>query len=99
MLKPCTPSLRLPRMWLWTIISIGLLLALFLIRPEQLQVVLYKGSLVTLAATLGYWIDRSLFPYKEDRPHQCIGGIHIVGAWLRRAVIVLACILGMTLGL
>lgn len=98
MSKSCTPSQRLPRMWLWTIITLCLLLALAYIRPEQLQVVLYKGALVTLAATLGYWIDRSLYPY-QDRPHQCIGGIHIVGAWLRRALIVLACILGMTLGL
>lgn len=99
MSKPITPSQRLPRMWLWTIISIGLLLTLFVIRPEQLQVVLYKLLLVTLAAVVAYWIDRSLFPYAQDRPHQCIGGIHIVGAWMRRAVIVLACILGMTLGL
>lgn len=97
--KSCTPSPLLPRMWLWTLITVGLLLALLFIRPEQLQVVLYKGALVTLAAVLAYWIDRSLFPYEQDRPHQCIGGIHIVGAWLRRAVIVLACVLGMTLGL
>lgn len=99
MFKFCIPSPRLPRMWLWTMVSIGLLLALFLIRQEQLQVVLYKAAMVTLAATMAYWIDRSLFPYDRDRPHQCIGGIHIVGAWLRRALIVLACILGMTLGL
>lgn len=99
MSKPIMPSQRLPRMWLWTIISIGLLLTLFIIRPEQLQVVLYKLLLVTLAAVVAYWIDRSLFPYQQDRPHQCIGGIHIVGAWLRRALIVLACVLGMTLGL
>ena len=87
MSKSCKPSL-LPRMWLWTIITLCLMVALALSRPEQLQVVLYKAGLVTLGAVLGYWIDRSLYPY-EDRPHQCIGGIHIVGAWLRRAVIVL----------
>ncbi|MNG11322.1 hypothetical protein D3C84_948560 [compost metagenome] len=69
-----------------------------MIRPEQLQVVVYKAGLVTLGAVLGYWIDRSLF-LVEARPHECIGGIHIVGAWVRRAVIVLACILGLTLGL
>lgn len=100
MTQPCTRThSMLPRMWLWTLIAVGLLLALFLIRPEQLQVVVYKASLVTLAAVIAYWVDRSLFPYSQDRPHQCIGGIHIVGAWLRRALIVLACILGMTLGL
>ncbi|MDR7024374.1 putative holin [Pseudomonas peli] len=99
MSKSCTPSLRLPRMWLWTLITAALLLALLFIRPEQLQVVVYKLLLVTLAAVVAYWVDRSLFPYAQDRPHNCIGGIHIVGAWLRRALIVLACILGMTLGL
>ncbi len=97
MSKSCTSS-RLPRMWLWTIITLCLLLVLAYIRPEQLQVVLYKSGLVTLAATIGYWIDRSLYPY-ADRPHQCSAGLHTVGAWLRRAVIVLACVLGMTLGL
>lgn len=90
---------RLPRMTAWTVITLLLLLALAAIRPEQLQVVVYKSGLVTLGAVLAYWIDRSLFPYGQDRPHACIGGIHIVGAWLRRALIVLACVLGMTLGL
>lgn len=99
MSKSCPPSQRLPRMWFWSIISLGLLLALYFIRPEQLQVVLYKAALVTIAATLAYWIDRSLFPYAQARPHQCISFMQIVGAWMRRAVIVLACVLGMTLGL
>ncbi|MEA1605753.1 putative holin [Pseudomonas spirodelae] len=100
MSQSCTPRSRsiLPRMWLWTIITLCLMVALALIRPEQLQVVLYKAGLVTLGAVLGYWIDRSLFT-DASRPHECIGGIHIVGAWLRRALIVLACILGLTLGL
>lgn len=91
--------LRAPRMTLWTIIALALLLALAVIRPEQLQVVLYKALLVILAAVIGYWIDRGLFSHEQSRPHECIGGIHIVGAWLRRALIVLACVLGMTLGL
>lgn len=91
--------LRAPRMTLWTIIALCLLLALAEVRPEQLQVVLYKAGLVTLAVVLGYWFDRSLFLGREARPHECIGGIHIVGAWLRRALIVLAVVLGMTMGL
>lgn len=89
---------RVPRMTVWTIITLCLLIGLAAVRPEQLQVVLYKSGLVTLGAVLGYWIDRSLF-LVESRPHECIGGIHIVGAWVRRAVIVLACVLGLTLGL
>nr|WP_256586803.1 putative holin [Pseudomonas sp. A46] len=95
---PKSHRTRVPRMSVFTIITLILLLALAMIRPEQLQVVVYKAGLVTLGAVLGYWIDRSLF-LVEARPHECIGGIHIVGAWVRRAMIVLACILGLTLGL
>ncbi|MFG6287083.1 putative holin [Pseudomonas aeruginosa] len=54
--------------------------------------------LVTLGAVAGYWIDRSLFPYVA-RPHECSANLVVVGAWLRRGLIVLACILGLTLGL
>ncbi|UZT80643.1 hypothetical protein OF113_11550 [Ectopseudomonas chengduensis] len=88
----------LPRMTVFAVISILLLVAIWFVRPEQLQVVLYKVSLITIGAVLAYYIDRVLF-LVEARPHECIGGIHIVGAWIRRAVIALACILGMTLGL
>lgn len=89
---------RAPRMTSWTLVTLVLLIILAAIRPEQLQVVSYKLLLVTLGAVAGYWIDRSLF-LALARPHECIGGIHIVGAWIRRALIVLACILGLTLGL
>ena len=68
------------------------------IRPEQLQVVLYKSALVTFGAVLGYWIDRGLFG-AQDRPHKCAMWQTLVAAWLRRALITLACILGLTLGL
>lgn len=99
----------LPRLSGWAIIAIGLLVALALSHPAQLGVVLYKVALVVLAAVLGYWIDRSLFPYA--RPHTQIDArvasmcnspkMSSVPAllMLRRAVIVLACILGLTLGL
>lgn len=39
-----------------------------LVSPQQLPVVVYKLSLITLAAVLGYWLDRSLFP--KSRPGQ-----------------------------
>ncbi len=89
---------RLPRMTTWTIITFALLLGLAVIRPEQLQVVLYKSALVTFGAVLGYWIDRGLFT-GSDRPHECTIWQTLVAAWMRRAVITLACILGLTLGL
>ena len=58
-------------LWLW--VSIGLALLIGLLAPQQLPVSLYKLSLITSAAWVGYWIDRSLFPYARpdqylDRP-------------------------------
>lgn len=89
---------RIPRMSAFTIITLILLLILATVRPEQLQVVVYKAGLVTLGAVLGYWIDRSLF-LVDARPGECNVPMRIVGSWIRRALIVMACILGLTLGL
>lgn len=47
------------RMWVWAALGVA---ALMLIgRPEQVLVVIYKGSLVSIAAFVGYWVDRNLF--------------------------------------
>ncbi len=54
---------RVPRLTGWLIITVGLLACVWAIAPQQLPVSLYKLSLVTLAAVVGYWLDRSLFPY------------------------------------
>ena len=64
--KPRGPGrhrLKTPRLWVWMLITVVLLAAVFAVAPQQLPVSLYKLSLVTLAAVVGYWIDRSLFPY------------------------------------
>ncbi|MCO1337155.1 putative holin, partial [Microbulbifer sp. OS29] len=80
---------------------------------QQLPVVLYKTALVTGAVVLAYWLDRSLFHYA--RPHDFFQlalqvqndsldgarALRLVAslATLRRALIILACVLGLTLGL
>ena len=56
---------RFPRGTIWLVIAAILLLAISLTAPVQLPVVLYKLSLISLAALVGYWIDRSLFPYSR----------------------------------
>lgn len=95
------PKLKrsLPRLSGTTLLTIGLLLALYLVAPHQLPVVLYKCALVTAGALMGYWLDRVVFPYA--RPHALQGGDHWRSnlAMLRRAIIILACVLGLTLGL
>ena len=63
-LYPSIPLwLRAPRNTLWLIAAAVLLVVIALVSPVQLPVVLYKAALIALAAVLGYWLDRALFPY------------------------------------
>lgn len=55
--------MKLPRLYGWIIASIALLAFIGLFFPQQLPVSLYKLSLVSMAGVVGYWRDRSLFPY------------------------------------
>ncbi|HCA23619.1 MAG TPA: hypothetical protein DEP32_05565 [Pseudomonas sp.] len=111
----CNAGSRFPRLTLWILVSVFLLVALALAAPEQMPVIAYKVALVTLGVVLAYWLDRALFPYA--RPHSCLQNRNAPGggwtddaeayrytaafaaACLRRALIVLACVLGLTLGL
>ncbi len=111
----CNAGSRFPRLTLWILVSVFLLVALALAAPEQMPVIAYKVALVTLGVVLAYWLDRALFPYA--RPHEYMprpmgpGGcspdpqeadrhtVAFAAACLRRALIVLACVLGLTLGL
>ena len=63
-IKPHIPLwLRAPRNSLFLILAAVLLAAIAALSPVQLPVVLYKAALISLAAVLGYWLDRALFPY------------------------------------
>jgi hypothetical protein len=96
------------RMLSWLAISLALTAAIYLVAPHQLQVTLYKLSLITTAAWLGYWIDRSLFPYArpdvignamEDAKIHTTEAIHEMNhAAMRRAIIIAACVIGAALG-
>lgn len=55
--------LRAPRNILWLAVAVLLLAVIAVVSPVQLPVVLYKTALIALAAVLGYWLDRALFPY------------------------------------
>jgi len=89
----------IPRMWQWKIAAALLLLLLWWIAPQNLDVVIYKLSLVTLAAVLGYHLDCNLFPYA--RPGDALADDHRDSgmAMVRRAIIVAAAMLGVTMGL
>lgn len=108
--------MNLPRMLPWLAISLLLAAGVFDLAPQQLPVTLYKLSLISVAAYVGYWIDRGLFPYarphtfipsEDDEPFEDDSGelIKIANfgwsyeaAMIRRAIIVAACILGVSLG-
>lgn len=64
-------TVKSPRLFGWLIATVLLLVVIALLAPQQLPVSLYKLSLVTTAGVVGYWLDRSLFPYA--RPDGLMG--------------------------
>lgn len=101
---------RYPRLLIWLLVTIALLLVAVLVAPFRVPLAAWKVLLVTGGAVLGYWLDRGLFPYARPGDmfqvardyERCVNrNNHWVSAnlaALRRAVIVFACILGLTLG-
>ena len=102
---------RLPRLSGWLIITIALLFLVWLLAPQQLPVSLYKLSLVSLAAVVGYWLDRSLFPYARPDFFMLLVNVHkyrsyesaiaaaaLAASMIRRAIIVGCAMLAMGLG-
>lgn len=115
---------KLPRMSATLAGAILLLLVIACIAPQQLPVTLYKLSLITIAAVIGYWIDREMFPYArpdsfidsspggsaepalDETDHALLlidpGAQNLArlfaAAQLRRALVVLACIIAAALG-
>ncbi len=90
---------KLPRMSGWLLITLILITLIYVFSPQQLLVSLYKLSLITMAAVVGYWIDRSLFPYaRPDNPQLLSAPVMQACAMLRRAIIVGCAMLAVSLG-
>jgi hypothetical protein len=86
-------------MYDWIIVTVLLTVLIYVLAPQQLLVSAYKLSLITTAAVIGYWIDRSLFPYaRPDNPKLDPYDLLIAAAMLRRAIIVGCAMLGVSLG-
>lgn len=88
------------RMLVWLTISLALTGIIFIVAPHQLETTVYKLSLITTAAWLGYWIDRSLFPYaRPDKIYDDTFNANEMNlAAMRRAIIIAACVIGAALG-
>ena len=90
--------MKLPRMTDWGLWSTLLLGLIWWLAPQQLAVLVYKMLLITVAACVCYWIDRSLFPYA--RPHQFTQDRELLfAAMLRRAIIIGAGMVAASLGM
>lgn len=84
------------------LVAAALLVAVACIAPQQLPVILLKLSLVSIGAVAGYWLDRELFPYARPDDYLENGlypGVFAAACMIRRAMIVVAAIVGVTLGL
>lgn len=53
----------LPRLTGTILVTLLLLVAVGLLAPQQLEVSIYKLSLMSMAGVGGYWLDIALFPY------------------------------------
>lgn len=89
---------KIPRLAGWLVIALVLLAAVWAVAPQQLPVSLYKLSLVALAAVVGYWIDRSIFPYARPDAFALFDTKLMAAAMVRRAIVVGCAMLAMGLG-
>lgn len=56
-------KVRERRLLTWLMGAVILFIVIAVLAPQQLPIVVYKLSLVLLAAVIGYHLDRALFPY------------------------------------
>ena len=88
------------RVILWWGLTLGALAGIACLRPEQLEVVLYKLALVMLAGLLGLHLDRAVSPYARPEALKNSGNRDLCAtAMLRRAIIMAGAMLGVALGL
>lgn len=91
--------IRMGSWWIYALVALG---GVYFLAPAQLPVILYKVALVTLGVVGGYLADKALFKrlpmWLHIRKEIDMTG---VGGWriLARALVVLAVIIGLTVGL
>lgn len=83
------------RTWPWLFAAVITTAIVAAIAPYQIGVLVWSLSKLALGAYLGYWIDRSIFPYA--RPGS-VANTHRHMAAIRRAIIVAASVLALGLG-
>lgn len=85
----------------WLILAILATFVVALLYPHQLGVLLWSLSKLCWGAYLGYWIDRSIFPYARPDSFNPDKHTNEVTSWealmLRRSIIIAAAILALGL--
>lgn len=91
---------KLKRAPLWWLIALLALVGVALIRPEQLEIVVYKLSLRCLAGVIGLHFDRAVCPYARPEDLMDAGEARLcLAAMVRRAIIIAGAMLAMAMGL
>ena len=83
------------RMGQFALVGSIALIVIGFIWPSQFGVLIWTLGKISIAATLGYWIDRSAFP--GARPHELTGTEQMQAARYRRAIIMGATIIAVGL--
>jgi len=94
---------------IFTAVALVLLIGVAWISMQQFEIMIYKFALVACAGVLGYWVDILLFPHfrpeeaskklKENAKDGHSWYILAASIQIRRALIILAVIMGVSLGL
>ena len=86
-------SFRLSGMAIATLVLVAVV---GFVAKQQVEIIVYKACLITMAAVAGYWVDRELFP--DSRPHDITDPTLRWKYEGRRALIVAAAMLTSGLG-
>jgi hypothetical protein len=83
----------------WLLYALILMALIAWLAPHLLGGTAYKLSLQALGAVLGYYADRSAFPYaRPNDPAIICNDSRFAYAMQRRALIMASCIIGVSLG-
>jgi hypothetical protein len=89
---------KLPRMWQWYLIAAVLVVVIWLVTPQQVPVVIYKLCMLVIAAVLAFCVDRSLFKVLQHAVPSS-DAIFSAARMIARALVFLAVVIGVTLGI
>lgn len=90
---------QIRRLWTWWAVALLSLGGVFLLAPQQAEILVYKLCLITFAVIVSYWADRILFkfapPIVAEMPVDVVSASRIIA----RAVVAHGIISGLANGI